>query len=138
MAVDSIMARPTNSVRVIVEDASGCCARELSAVETALPSPSAGPSTPKPVVMPAVTIDATAMMVLLSKVPPSVEPSDASLRRRCAGLGLRSAGAGCSGDINRRENAEDVSLHHAGEQTQQRHHDRKDERRDGQQNRDDH
>src|ERR1700728_2312382 len=138
MAVDSIMARPTNSVRVIVADASGCCASELSAVETARPSPSAGPRTPKPVVMPAVTIDATAMMVLLSKVPPSVELVHRSMRRRCAGLWRRLAGARCGRDIYRRENAEDVRLHDAGEQTKQGHHDRKDERRDGQQNGDDH
>src|ERR1700691_2096968 len=119
MAVDSIMARPTNSVRVIVADASGCCASELSAVDTALPSPSAGPRTPKPVVMPAVTIDATATMVMLSKVPPSVEPVDPSPRHLCARHRLRRAGTGCCRDIHRRENAEDVSLHDAGEQTQQ-------------------
>src|SRR3984957_16102558 len=138
MAVDSIIARPTNSVRVIVDAASGCCASELSAVETALPSPRAGPRTPKPVVMPAVTIDATAMMVLLSKVPPSVEPVHRSVRRHRATPWLRLAGARCGGNVHRRENAEDVSLYDSGEQTQQRHHDRKDERRDGQQDRDDH
>ena len=41
--MDSIIARPTNKVRVMVADASGCCASELSAVATALPSASAGP-----------------------------------------------------------------------------------------------
>ena len=38
MAVDSIIARPTNRVRVIVAEASGCCASELSAVATAFPA----------------------------------------------------------------------------------------------------
>src|ERR1700734_2294048 len=132
MAVDSIIARPTNSVRVIVADASGCCAMELSAVETALPSPSAGPRTPNPVVKPAVTIDATAMMVLLSKGPPSVEPIQSSMRSVGAGHWLRYARAGCGRDIHRRQNAEDVRLHDAGEQAQYSHHDGKDERRDGQ------
>ena len=39
MAIDSIIARPTNKVRVMVVAASGCCASELKAVETARPSP---------------------------------------------------------------------------------------------------
>ena len=38
MANDSIIARPTNRVRVIVLEASGCWASELSAVATALTS----------------------------------------------------------------------------------------------------
>ena len=42
MASDSIIARPTNNVRVMVAEASGCCAREVRAVATARPSPSAG------------------------------------------------------------------------------------------------
>ena len=44
--MDSIIARPTNKVRVMVAEASGCCASELNAVETARPSPSAGPMLP--------------------------------------------------------------------------------------------
>src|ERR1700693_3085316 len=104
MAVDSIMARPTNSVRVMVADASGCCANELSAVATALPSPSAGPRTPKLVVMPPVTIDATAMMVMLSKVPPSVGFAHRSRRRPRAALALRLAGARRGHDIESRGN----------------------------------
>ena len=63
MAVDSIIARPTNSVRVMVADASGCWASDVSATATALPSASAGPIVPKPVVRPAMTMDATAMKV---------------------------------------------------------------------------
>src|ERR1035437_8830182 len=70
MAVDSIIARPTNRVRVIVAEASGCCASEVSAVATDRPSPSAGAMQPTPVVMPAVTIEATAMRVMLSIVCP--------------------------------------------------------------------
>src|SRR5476651_444931 len=66
MAVDSIIARPTNRVRVIVAEASGCCAREVRAVATARPSPSAGHMQPMLVVRPAVAIEATAMKVLLS------------------------------------------------------------------------
>ena len=60
MANDSIIARPTNKVRVIVAEASGCCAREVRAVATARPSPSAGHMQPMPMVMPAVAIDTTA------------------------------------------------------------------------------
>ena len=50
------MASPTNRVRVIVVAASGCCARELSAVATARPSPSAGPILPRAIVRPAVVV----------------------------------------------------------------------------------
>lgn len=66
MAVDSIIAKPTNKVLVIVAEASGCCANEVNAVATALPSANAGPIVPKPVVMPPITMDATAMIVMLS------------------------------------------------------------------------
>ena len=60
------MARPTNSVRVMVADASGCCASDVRAVATARPSPSAGHMQPMPMVRPAVAIETTAMRVLLS------------------------------------------------------------------------
>ncbi len=50
----------------MVAEASGCCASEVSAVATARPSPSAGAMVPKAVVMPAVTIEATAIRVKLS------------------------------------------------------------------------
>lgn len=64
------MARPTKRVRVIVLDASGCCASAVSAVATARPSLSAGPIQPKLVVTPAVIIDAIAINVMLSMVRP--------------------------------------------------------------------
>jgi hypothetical protein len=66
MAVDSIMARPTNKVLVIVGAASGCCAIELKAVATDLPSLNAGNIQPIPVVSPAVIIDAIAIADTLS------------------------------------------------------------------------
>ena len=66
MAMDSIIARPTNKVRVMVLAASGCCASELKAVETALPSPSAGAILPTPIVTPAVMIETIAIRVMLS------------------------------------------------------------------------
>ena len=66
MAVDSIIARPTNRVRVMVADASGCCASALSAVATDRPSPSAGAMHPMLIVRPAVMIEATAIRVMSS------------------------------------------------------------------------
>ena len=66
IAVDSIIARPTNKVRVMVGAASGCCAIELKADDTALPSLNAGIMHPMPVVRPAVTMDAMAITVVLS------------------------------------------------------------------------
>ncbi len=68
IAVDSIIASPTNKVLVIVGAASGCCAIEFKADDTALPSPAAGIMQPMPVVIPAVTIEATAISVVLSIV----------------------------------------------------------------------
>tara|TARA_R110000850_G_scaffold189707_5_gene315650 strand:+ start:3959 stop:4165 length:207 start_codon:yes stop_codon:yes gene_type:complete len=66
MAVDSIMANPTNKVLVIVGAASGCWAIEFKADDTALPSPIAGIIQPMAVVRPAVIIDAIAIEVILS------------------------------------------------------------------------
>ena len=66
MAMDSIIARPTNKVRVMVLAASGCCASELKAVETARPSPSAGAMLPTAIVTPAVMIETIAIRVMLS------------------------------------------------------------------------
>jgi hypothetical protein len=64
--VDSIIARPTKSVRVMVAEASGCWASAVSAVATARPSPRAGAMQPMLVAKPAVVIEATAMRVMLS------------------------------------------------------------------------
>lgn len=70
IAVDSIIAKPTNKVLVIVGAASGCSASELSALATAFPSLNAGNIVPIPVVSPEITIDATAMIVVLSILYP--------------------------------------------------------------------
>src|ERR1019366_3437693 len=72
MAVDSIIARPTNRVRVMVAEASGCCASAVSAVATDRPSPRAGAIHPMLIVMPDVTIEATAILVKLSMLCPLV------------------------------------------------------------------
>src|ERR1700683_3610505 len=125
MAMDSIIARPTNKVRVMVVAASGCCASELRAVATARPSPSAGAMLPTPIVAPAVTIETIAIKVVLSIGVP----------RRWWSCRAHARGGR---DVNSGQNAEDVSLHHAGEQTEQVHEDRKDQRRDRQQDADDH
>src|SRR5674476_1707961 len=109
--MDSIIARPTNKVRVIVVAASGCCASELNAVATARPSPSAGPILPKAIVRPAVTIEAIAMSVILSMVHPFVVGVVVSV----LGSWLRLADTRGSRDVNRSQDTEDVSLHHAGQ-----------------------
>jgi len=59
MAVDSIIARPTNRVRVMVANASGCCASEVRAEATYFPSPSAGAMHPTLVEKPVVTMEAS-------------------------------------------------------------------------------
>src|SRR5271166_1044600 len=107
MAMDSIIARPTNKVRVMVVAASGCCASELKAAETARPSPSAGAILPSPIVTPAVMIETIAIRVMLSIRCPFVAD----------GRGSCFAGSRGGRDVNRREDAENVSLHHAREQT---------------------
>src|SRR5271170_8087737 len=106
MAIDSIIARPTNKVRVMVVAASGCCASELKAVETARPSPSAGAILPTAIVMPAVMIETIAISVVLSMLLPFVD----------IGPVLCFAGSRGGRNVNGGEDAEDVSLHHAGEQ----------------------
>jgi len=73
MAVDSIIAKPTNKVRVMVADASGCWASEVNAVATALPSANAGPIVPKLVVMPAIIIDATPIIQMSVMLAPLFE-----------------------------------------------------------------
>src|ERR1039458_5868130 len=172
--MDSIIARPTNKVRVMVAEASGCWASEVSAVATALPSASAGPMEPKLMVMPAMTIDATAIIVMLSTVSPFVVVVHAGTVCMGSGLGLRTLVAAamytaarmlkmyaCTmpvsrpstvimigkmkgvivsrmpiiiapliilrSEVTRRQDAEDVRLHHAGEQAEHRHNDREDE-----------
>jgi len=64
IAIDSIIAKPTNKVRVMVDAESGCCAIELNADATARPSPKAGPTLPIPIVIPAVIIDVAAISVM--------------------------------------------------------------------------
>src|SRR5580692_10236077 len=101
---DSIMARPTNRVRVMVAEASGCCASAVSAVATDRPSPSAGAMHPMLIVRPAVTIEATAMRVMLSIVMSFVNFVGSFDGHRLK-LGL--AGARGGGDVNRGQDAED-------------------------------
>src|SRR5476651_2905178 len=108
--MDSIIARPTNRVRVIVAAASGCCARELNAVATARPSPSAGPMLPSAIVRPAVKIEAIAISVMLSMVSSPVVAARASPRCGWLGPGLRLwlALVRSGRDIDGRQDAEDV------------------------------
>src|ERR1035438_5895943 len=106
MAVDSIIARPTNRVRVMVAEASGCWASEVSAVATARPSASAGPIVPKPVVIPAMAMEATAIIVMLSINPPGWVGVNASLGGPGRNPGFSDPRGGC--DIDRRQNGENV------------------------------
>jgi hypothetical protein len=66
MAVDSIMARPTNKVQLIVDASSGCWAIAVMAREIAIPSPIPGPIEPMPIVIPDATMEATAIQVVES------------------------------------------------------------------------
>src|ERR1022692_5230950 len=116
MAIDSIIARPTNRVRVMLLAASGCCASAFRAVETARPSPSAGAILPSATVALAQMIETIAIMVMLS----------------IGALSCCTPACG-GGDVNGGEDAEDVSLHYAGEQTENVHEDRDEQRRNRQQ-----
>jgi hypothetical protein len=51
---------------VMVLEASGCCAKEVNAVETARPSPIAGAMLPSAIVTPAQMIETIAIRVILS------------------------------------------------------------------------
>lgn len=83
------MARPTNNVLVMVGEASGCWAKELKAVDTALPSASAGPMVPKPVVIPAMIIDTIAIVAILSIKILSIGNIHFAILASPAGLGFR-------------------------------------------------
>jgi hypothetical protein len=130
MAVDSIIASPTNNVRVIVAEASGCWASELRASATALPSLNAGPIVPKPVVIPAVIIDAIAIIVMLS-IHISFCYSLALMLylgfRLKPGFSLRLGLTDPRGrrNVNRCQNAENIGLHHTRKKTEHSHDDRK-------------
>src|SRR5664279_3006104 len=100
----------------MVAEASGCCASAVSAVATARPAASAGPMVPKPVVRPAMMIEATAMSVWLSMSFSGCGVEDSGLRRRLGRGPLRSRRRG---DVDRRQDAEDVGLDHASEQAEQ-------------------
>ena len=71
----------------MVAEASGCCASALSAVATDRPSPSAGAMHPRPIVRPAVTIEAMATRVMLSIVCPLAD--SLLFHALGAGIGLR-------------------------------------------------
>src|ERR1700722_19798647 len=106
MAIDSIIARPTNRVLVIVEEASGCWASALNAAATARPWPIPGPTAPIPIVRPAERIDAAAMIVILSMF--------------CLSLGFFKSALGISfvansrRDVNQGQDAKNIGLDHSG------------------------
>ena len=117
----------------MVLEASGCWASEVSAVATALPSASAGPRLPK---RDGDAGDDDGCHRDNRHAVHGVSFGARRLVQLDAGLGLRAARGGR--DVDRGQDAEDVGLHHAGQQTERRHDDRKDEGRDGEQNADDH
>src|SRR6056297_3059609 len=93
MAVDSIIARLTKSVRVIVFEASGCCASAFRACAAARPSASAGPIEPMAMVRPAVMIEIVAIIVAGSMVSLLLAMFGGvrhlAQDRSCVGRGLR-------------------------------------------------
>src|ERR1700726_763557 len=99
------MANPTNNVRVIVEDASGCWASAPNAAATARPWPSPGPTAPMAMVSPAERIDAAAMIVMLSILSPCLG---------CLVLGLPVFGTGSGCDVNQGQDAKNIGLDHTG------------------------
>src|SRR5512132_3754199 len=103
--MDSTIARPTNKVRMMVAEASGCCASDVNAVATARPSPRAGPILPRAIVRPAVIIEAIAMSVVLSIVSPfAVSTVSMSVIR----FDLRLAGTRGGRNVHRGQDAEDI------------------------------
>src|SRR5579875_1989939 len=97
----------------MVDDASGCWARAVRAVATDRPSPSAGAMQPMAVVMPAVAIEVTAIRVILSITIPWSFPVGVLTRRHRFRFACTRGG----GDVDRGQDAEDVRLHHAREQS---------------------
>src|ERR1019366_427721 len=123
MAIDSIIARPMKSVRLIVPASSGCWAMEPSACAMAFASPSAGPMEPIAMHRAAAAMDVIPMMPTLSINPPSAFFLPALHRGR---------------DVDHSQDRENVGLNHPGEQPQGLHQHREEKRRDRQQNAYDH
>jgi hypothetical protein len=73
---------------------------------------SAGPIVPKPVVTTAMTIDATAIVVMLAIGSPLVAGTNVPMDY--LGFSFRLADPRGGHDVNRSQDAEDVGLHHAG------------------------
>ena len=116
MAMDSIIARPTNKVRVIVAEASGCWASEVRAVATALPFRQRRPHAPE------TGGDAGDDNGCHRDNSQAIHGSPLWLQFMIQcwhwfGLGFAESRGGR--DVNRGQDAEDVGLHHAGEQTEQ-------------------
>ena len=122
--MDSIIAKPTNSVRVMVDDASGCCAIELNAEATDFPSPKAGIMQPTPVVRPAVIIDATAIIVVLSMLYLFFNDFIFKDFLSLTVTGSRSY-------VNRSKNGENIRLYHSRQHPENAHDNRKEKRRNG-------
>src|SRR5690606_27032795 len=111
-----------NSVREITGPASGCWARAPIARETAQPSPMAVIGAPMPTVAPAMMIE---IMPISSRL--STDGFSFFVGRP---LELFLVGAGGRGDVDQRQDREDVGLDHADQQAQHVHDDGKEQRRD--------
>src|ERR1019366_3505133 len=122
MAMDSIMASPTNRVRLMVPASSGCWAMELRACTMAFASPRAGAIDPMAMHRAAATIDVMPITVTLFMLRSFV-------------VELRLDGRG---DVHRRQNGKDVGLNQARQQPEHLHDEWESERRNGQQHSYDH
>src|SRR6056297_1000385 len=137
MAVDSIMARPTKRVRLIVFDSSGCWAMAWSAWATARPSPRAGPTEPMAIARAALAIEMNAVRLVGSTLVLLRVVHGVTVPGRSCGLLLLPIGGGGRRDVDHGEHGEDVGLDQAREEAESAHDDGKDERRDADEDRHD-
>src|SRR5690554_5494309 len=123
MAEDSVIARPMKSVREMTGAASGCWASAPIARETAQPSPMAVIGAPMPTVAPA-------MMIEIMPISSRLSTGDSSFLVVVRPAELFLVGAGGRGDVDQRQDRENVGLDHADQQAQDIHDDREEQRRD--------
>src|SRR5271157_159823 len=110
--MDSTIARPTNRVRVMLLASSGCCAIALKALDSAQPSPIAGPIEPIAMVIPATIMET---MPMVSTLAISTATSSSSFRIFYNFSIIRTG----RNNVNGSQNCEYVGLHLAYQKPEQ-------------------
>src|SRR5579864_3377463 len=138
MAIDSIIAKPMNSVRLMVPASSGCWAMEPSACATALASPMAGPIEPMAMHSAAAAIETTATTLTLSIESPYVRRKKRKEKTGTKSLHSFLPALHRGGYVNHGQNGKNIGLDQPHQQSQKLHEHGDKQRRERQQHGHDH